>query len=87
MRRLSRLGSPPRRRGPNFLAAILLLSLAACAAAPLRWQRAETSPEAAEKDLADCRVNVPPAISSVTMQMQEIETCMRLKGYSPFILP
>ena len=79
---------------------MLLLSLAACAAAPVRWQRADTSPETAEQDLADCRLRTPPAMANVTppvgttnpgqryeaavvQEMQEVRTCMRLKGYSP----
>jgi hypothetical protein len=45
--------------------AILLVSLAACAAAPVRWQRAETSRETADRDLADCRMKTPPAMASV----------------------
>ena len=80
--------------------AILLVSLAACVAPPVRWQRADTSQETAERDLAECRAQTPPAMVGVTppvgtqnpgqrheaavmQEMQEVRTCMRLKGYSP----
>lgn len=79
--------------------AVLLLLLAGCATEPLRWQRAETSRETIAEDLADCRMQTPPALVNVATppgthggqryeavaarEMWEVEHCMRLKGYSP----
>ncbi len=78
--------------------AILFAALAGCAAAaPSGWQRADTSAETADEDLADCRAKASPAIVVVTPAagpqslayegavmrgMHEVETCMRLKGYT-----
>ena len=89
----------PRLSGLAALAApaILFAALAGCATAPSGWQRADTSAETVDEDLADCRTKASPAVVVVTPAagpqsqtyegavmrgMYEVETCMRLKGYT-----